>query len=51
MSAMIYYERVVVPYDKTHGGLRVRPASSCAYAARTNSVPLLSSEFFGAARE
>ena len=51
MSEMIFYERVVVLNDKTHGGLRVRPASSFAYAARTNSVPLLSSEFFEAARE
>ena len=51
MSEMIFYERVVALNDKIHGGLRVRPASSFAYAARTNSVPLLSSEFFEAARE
>ena len=51
MSEMIFYERVVALNDKIHGGLRVRPASSFAYAARTNSVPLLTSEFFEAARE
>jgi len=51
MSEMIFYERVVALNDQTHAGLRVRPASSYAYAARTNSVPLLSSEFFECARE
>ena len=51
MSEMIFYERVVALNDKIHGGLRVRPGSSFAYAARTNSVPLLTSEFFEAARE
>jgi hypothetical protein len=51
MSEMIFYERVVALNDQTHARLRVRPASSFAYAARTNSVPLLSSEFFECARE
>lgn len=51
MSEMIFYERVVALNDRTHARLRVRPASSFAYAARTNSVPLLSSEFFECARE
>jgi hypothetical protein len=51
MSDMIFYERVVALNDQTHARLRVRPASSFAYAARTNSVPLLSSEFFECARE
>lgn len=51
MSEMIFYERVVALNDQTHAQLRVRPASSFAYAARTNSVPLLSSEFFECARE
>lgn len=51
MSEMIFYERVVALNDETHARLRVRPASSFAYAARTNSVPLLSSEFFECARE
>jgi hypothetical protein len=51
MSEMIFYERVVALNDQTHAGLKVRPASSFAYAARTNSVPLLSSEFFECARE
>lgn len=51
MSEMIFYERVVALNDQTHAKLRVRPASSFAYAARTNSVPLLSSEFFECARE
>jgi SapC len=51
MSEMIFYERVVALNDQTHARLRVRPAASFAYAARTNSVPLLSSEFFECARE
>ncbi|MCK9388321.1 MAG: SapC family protein [Sulfuritalea sp.] len=37
--------------DLTHAQLKVRPASSFAYAARTNSVPLIASEFFECARE
>lgn len=48
---MIFYQRVVALNDQTHAKLRVRPAGSFAYAARTNSVPLLSSEFFECARE
>lgn len=51
MSEMIFYERVVALNDKTHAKLKVRPATSYAYAARTNSVPLLASEFFECARE
>lgn len=51
MSEMIFYQRVVALNDKTHAGLRIRPASSFAYAARTNSVPLLISEFMECARE
>lgn len=51
MSEMMFYERVVVLNDQTHAGLKMRPASSFAYAAGTNSVPLLASEFFEAARE
>ena len=51
MSEMIFYERVVALNDQTHAKLRVRPASSFAYAAKTNSVPLLTNEFFEAALE
>ncbi|NJD36395.1 MAG: SapC family protein [Betaproteobacteria bacterium] len=51
MSEMIFYERVVALNDQTHARLRVRPAESFAYAARTNSVPLLASEFFECALE
>lgn len=51
MSEMIFYERVVALNDQIHAKLRVRPATSFAYAARTNSVPLLTSEFFECARE
>ncbi len=51
MSEMMFYERVVALNDQAHAGLKVRPASSFAYAARTNSVPLLAREFFEAARE
>ncbi len=51
MSEMIFYERVVALNDKAHAGLRVRPASSFAFAAKTNSVPLVISEFLECARE
>lgn len=51
MSEMMFYERVVALNDQTHAQLRVRPAANFAYAAKTNSVPLLASEFFEAARE
>ncbi|MCX7155903.1 MAG: SapC family protein [Rhodocyclales bacterium] len=51
MSEMMFYERVVALNDQTHAQLKVRPATSFAYAAKTNSVPLLASEFFEAARE
>ena len=51
MSEMMFYERVVALNDKSHASLRMRPAASFAYAAGTNSVPLLASEFFEAARE
>ncbi|MDK9703888.1 MAG: SapC family protein [Sulfuritalea sp.] len=51
MSEMMFYERVVALNDQTHAQLKVRPATSFAYAAKTNSVPLLVSEFFEAARE
>jgi len=48
---MMFYERVVALNDLTHAGLKVRLASSFAHAARTNSVPLIASEFFECARE
>lgn len=51
MSEMIFYERVVALNDNIHARLKVRPATSFAYAARTNSVPVVASEFFEAARE
>jgi hypothetical protein len=51
MSEMMFYERVVALNDQTHAQLKVRPATGFAYAAKTNSVPLLASEFFEAARE
>lgn len=51
MSEMIFYERVVALNDKTHAGLKVRPADSFAFAAHTNSVPLVTSEFMECARE
>jgi hypothetical protein len=47
----MFYERVVALNDKTHADLRVRPPTGFAYAAKTNSVPLLATEFFDAARE
>jgi hypothetical protein len=51
MSEMIFYERVVALNDQRHARLRVRPSKSFAYAAKTNSVPLLAGEFFECARE
>ena len=51
MSEMMFYERVVALNDQAHASLKLRPATSFTYAARTNSVPLLASEFFDAARE
>lgn len=51
MSEMMFYERVVALNDQIHASLKVRPATSFAYAARTNSVPVLASEFFECARE
>lgn len=51
MSEMMFYERVVVLNDQTHAKLKVRPATSFAYAGKINSVPLLASEFFECARE
>jgi hypothetical protein len=51
MSEMLFYERVVALSDQVHADLKVRPATSFAYAARINSVPLLVNEFFECARE
>lgn len=51
MLEMMFYERVVALSDQTHAQLKVRPATSFAYAAAINSVPLLASEFFEAARD
>jgi hypothetical protein len=39
MSELMFYERVVALNDKTHAKLKVRPTTSFAYAAKTNSVP------------
>jgi len=51
MSEMMFYESVVALNDQTHAKVKMRPATSFTYAAKTNSVPLLASEFFEAARE
>lgn len=51
MSEMIFYERVVALSDQIHAGLKMRPANNFAFAAKTNSVPLLAGEFFDCARE
>lgn len=51
MAEMMFYERVVTLSDQLHAGLKVRPVAGFAYAARTNSVPLLAGEFFECARE
>lgn len=51
MAEMMFYERVVALNDQMHAQLKVRPATSFAYATATNSVPLLATEFFDCARE
>lgn len=51
MAEMMFYERVVALSDQVHAQLKVRPASSFSYAARTNSVPVLGGEMFECARE
>lgn len=51
MSELMFYERVVALNDHAHSKLKVRPTTSFAYAAKTNSVPILASEFFDCARE
>lgn len=51
MSEMMFYQRVVALNDQSHGKLKVKAASSYAYANAANSVPLLASEFFESARE
>lgn len=48
---MIFYERVVALNDKTHADLKVRPAVSHVFAAKTNSVPIVAGEFMECARE
>lgn len=51
MPEMMFYERIVALDDQTHAGLKMRPASSFAYASNINSVPLLIGECFECARE
>ncbi|MCF8178958.1 MAG: SapC family protein [Sulfuritalea sp.] len=51
MSEMIFYEHVVALNDKIHAGLKVRPSDGFAYAAKTNSVPIVTGEFLECARE
>jgi hypothetical protein len=51
MSELMFYERVVALNDQTHAKLKVRPTTNFAYASKTNSVPVLASEFFDCARE
>lgn len=51
MADLMFYEKVAPLNDKVHAGLKVRPPAGFGYAAKTNSVPLLASEFFDAARE
>jgi hypothetical protein len=51
MSEMLFYEKVVALNDQAHGQLKVKPTSNFLYAAKTNSIPLLVTEFFECARE
>jgi hypothetical protein len=48
---MMFYERVAPLNEARHVALKVLPAKTFAYAARTNSVPIVGSEFFECARE
>ena len=51
MTEMMFYERVAPLNEARHVALKVLPAKTFAYAARTNSVPIVGSEFFECARE
>lgn len=51
MSEMLFYERAVPLNAQNHANLKMRPAQGFSYAARSNSAPLLASEFFNCARE
>lgn len=51
MAEMMFYERVAPLTEARHSALKVRPTKSFAYAALTNSVPIVGSEFFECARE
>lgn len=48
---MLFYERAVPLNVQIHANLKMRPAQGFAYAARSNSAPILASEFFNCARE
>ena len=51
MTEMLFYERTVPLNAQTHANLKMRPAQGFAYAARSNSAPILASEFFNCAGE
>lgn len=51
MPTLLFYKKPVVLNRDAHRNLRIRPASSLAFAAGTNSVPLAGNEFAAAARQ
>lgn len=51
MTTPLFYQRVVQLDRELHSKLRLRASANLAFAAETALVPLLSNEFFHAARE
>lgn len=51
MADLIFYDKVVSLNSETHKDLRIKPLTGFAYAAHTNSVPLVAVEFGDAGRE
>lgn len=51
MADLLFYQRITALNEHTHGELRVSPLVGHAYAAKTNAVPIVTSEFADCARE
>jgi len=51
MTEMLFYQRAVPLDSNVHRNLRIKPESGFGFAAKTNSVPLVSVEFAEAAKE
>jgi len=51
MTEMLFYQKVIPLDSNAHRNLRIKPESGFAFAAKTNSIPLVSVEFAEAAKE